>query len=151
VRDAAVRPFPALGVEALPELQRARKSADPEVRRRLDEIIPPLARKLALAPKLISLHMTDRPIKDVLAELTRQTGYKIASWPDDQPNAKDPHVFSFHLDNVPFWQAMDQVCEAGGLILQQGYGDDTLRVYPQESYVPFTCYTGGISSRGNRV
>jgi len=88
--------------------------------------------------------MTARPIKDVLAELTRQTGYKIASWPDEQPSAKDPHVFTFHLDNVPFWQAMDQVCEAGGLILQQGYGDDTLRVYAQESYVPFTYYSGAF-------
>ena len=102
VRDAASQALSRAGVEVLPDLQKARKSADPEVRRRLDELIPLLARKLALAPKLITLHMTARPIKDVLAELTRQTGYKIASWPDEQPGAKDPHVFTFHLDNVPF-------------------------------------------------
>jgi hypothetical protein len=144
LRDAATMALSRVGVEALPELQKARTSADPEVRRRLDELIPPLARKLALAPKLVTLHMTDRSIKDVLAELTRQTGYKIGAWPDEQPNGKDPQVYTFHLENVPFWQAMDQICEPGGLILQQGYGDDTLRVYSQDSYVPFTCYSGAF-------
>jgi hypothetical protein len=143
IRDTAQKAISELGVETLPELQKARSSADPEVRRRLDELIPPLARKLALAPKLITLHMMNRPIKDVLAELSRQTGYKIGSWPEE-PTAKDPNVFTFHLDKVPFWQAMDQVCEAGGLILQQGYGDDTLRVYGQDSYVPFTSYHGAF-------
>jgi hypothetical protein len=143
IRDAASKALSKVGVEALPELQKARSNADPEVRRRLDELIPPLARRLALAPKLITLHMIDRPIRDILAELTRQTGYKIGSWPEEQPN-KDPNVYSFHLDNVPFWQAMDQICEAGGLVLQQGYGDDTLRVYAQDSYVPFTSYNGAF-------
>ena len=118
--------------------------ADPEVRRRLDELIPPLARKQALSPKLITLHMIDRPIRDILAELTRQTGYKIGAWPEEQPNNKDPNVFTFHLDNVPFWQAMDQICEAAGLVLQQGYGDDTLRVNALDSYVPFTSYHGAF-------
>lgn len=141
VRDSAQKALAELGPEALPELQKARASGDPEVRRRLDELIPPLARKLALSPKLITLHMVNRPIRDVLNELGRQTGYKIGTWPEEQPS-KDPTVFTFHLDKVPFWQAMDQICEAGGLILQQGYGDDTLRVYAQDSYVPFTSYNG---------
>jgi hypothetical protein len=144
VRDAASRSLAALGTQALPDLQKARLKADPEARRRIDELIPPLARKLALAPKLITLHMVNRSIRDVLAELTRQTGYKIGTWPEQQPNNKDPNVYTFHFDGVPFWQAMDQVCEAGGLILQQGYGDDTLRVYAQDSYVPFTSYSGAF-------
>src|SRR4051812_38123473 len=79
-RDAAQKALAELGVEALPALQKARGSADPEVRRRLDELIPPLARKLALSPKLITLHMVNRPIRDILAELSRQTGYKIGTW-----------------------------------------------------------------------
>jgi hypothetical protein len=142
VREAAARELATKGVEALPALQNARKSADPEVRRRLDELVPPLERKLALAPRLVTLHMVDRPLRDALAELTRQTGYKVGAWEGDQQLAKDRNVFTFHLDKIPFWQALDQVCEAGGLILQQNFGDDTLRVIAQDSYVPFASYNG---------
>ena len=144
VRDFAQKSLAGVGVEALPELQKARAHSDPEVRRRLDELIPPLARKLALSPRLITLHMIDRPVRDVTAELARQTGYKIAAWPDGQPNNRDSNVYTFHLDNVPFWQAMDQICEAGGLSIQQNWGDDIMRVYAQDIYVPFVSYHGAF-------
>jgi hypothetical protein len=140
IRDVAQKSLANVGVEALPELKKARAHSDPEVRRRLDEVIPPLARKLALSPKLITLHMIERPMRDVLAELTRQTGYKIGAWPDSQPNNRDPNVYTFHLDNVPFWQALDQICEAGGLSMQQNWGDDMMRLYAQDIYVPFVSY-----------
>ena len=144
IRDSAQKSLANVGVEALPELQKARSHSDPEVRRRLDELIPPLAHKRALSPKLITLHMIDRPIQEVLAEVTRQTGYKIGAWPDGQPNNRNSNVYSFHLDNVPFWQAMDQLCEAGGLSIQQNWGDDTMRVYSQDVYVPFVSYQGAF-------
>ena len=144
VRDSAQKSLANVGVESLPELQKARVHSDPEVRRRLDELIPPLARKLALSPKLITLHMIERPIRDVMAELTRQTGYKIATWPEGQPNNRDSNVYTFHLDNVPFWQAMDQICEAGGLSIQQNWGDEIMRVYAQDIYVPFVSYQGAF-------
>jgi hypothetical protein len=143
VREAASKALAARDTDALPALIKARQNADPEVRRRLEELIPVLERRAALTPKRVTLHMTARPLKDAFAELSRQTGYKIGAWPNDRFNEDDRHLFTFNFDKLPFWQAMDQVCEAGGLILQQTYwGDDSLRVYSQDSYVPFAHYNG---------
>src|SRR5262249_50557895 len=132
-----------LGADALPALYRARSHADPEIRRRLDELIPPLERALTLAPKPITLHLTNRPLREAIEALTAQTGYKFAGL--DYPGGeRDKMVYSFHFDKLPFWQAMDQVCEAGGYVLQQSYyGDDSLRLFHQpDSYVPFVAYDG---------
>src|SRR5262249_42983019 len=152
VRDKASKDLPALGKEALPAMQKARANSDPEVRRRLDEIIPPLERAIALAPKLVTLHMTNKPVMEVMAELSKQSGYKIQplnEWAPqgaaNEPARKDKIVYTFHFDKMPFWQVFDKICEASGITLQQGYwgwGDDSLRVYQQEAYVPFSCYTG---------
>jgi hypothetical protein len=142
-RDAANKALAAFGTAALPLLQKARSNPDPEVRRRLDELIPPLEAKLLLAPKRVTLHLTNKPIREAIDALTRQTGYKFAGL-EHVGRRADKLVYSFHLDNVPFWQAMDQVCSAGGFVLQQNYyGDDSLRLFRQpESYAPFVSYDG---------
>jgi hypothetical protein len=164
VRDRANRQLATLGIEALASLQKERAAqTDPEIRRRLDELIPNLERTAILMPKLITLHMTNRSIHDVLNELSRQTGYKILDGAENQvflnnvmggvvvQNAgpapprgpRDKLVYTFHLDKVPFWQAFDQISEASGLALQQGFwGDDAIRVFHQDMYVPFGYYNG---------
>jgi hypothetical protein len=160
-REAASKELGALGIAALPALQKARANPDPEVRRRLEELIPPLERALVLMPKRVTLHMTNKPIQDVLNEITKQTGYKLATWgggavqvfmmpgvngaavPAPPRAEKGKTVFTFHFDNLPFWEALDKVCDAAGLILPQGYwGDDQLHLQPSDSYVPFSCYSG---------
>jgi hypothetical protein len=87
--------------------------------------------------------MTNQPLRAILDELTKQSGYKFAGL-ENLGGKADKLVYTFHFDNVLFWQAMDQVCEAGGLVLQQNYyGDDSLRLFRQaESYVPFVSYDG---------
>jgi hypothetical protein len=160
IRETASKELAQLGIEALPALQKARTNADPEVRRRLEELIPPLERAQILMPKRVTLHMTNKPIQDVLNEISKQTGYKIATWggaampmivmpgmgavPAAGARAeKGKTVFSFHLDKLSFWEALDKVCDAAGLILPQGYwGDDQLHLQPSDSYVPFHCYSG---------
>ena len=142
-REAASKALVALGAEALPILQKGRTHADPEIRRRLDELIPPLERVLALAPRRVTLHAVNKPIQEIIAALTKQTGYKFGGL--EHPHGqRDKLVYSFDFDHLPFWQAMDQVCEASGYVLQQGYfGDDSLRLFHQpDSYVPFISYDG---------
>ncbi len=140
VRDAATRALAALGADALPALQKGRATDDPEVRRRLDEIIPPLERAITLAPRRVTLHMTNRPLKDVLAEIGKQTGYKLLA----EGNVEnDKTVHTFHFDKVSFWEALDKVGETTGMVLQQNFwGDDSLRLTAQDSYVPFASYNG---------
>jgi hypothetical protein len=144
-REAASKALAALGPEALPALQEARSHSDPEVRRRLDELIPPLQRALALTPTPITLDVVNKPIREIIDELTKQTGYKFAGL-ENQGGESDKQVYTFHFDRVPFWQAMDEVCAAGGFVLQQNYqSDDSLRLFHQpESYVPFVSYDGAF-------
>jgi hypothetical protein len=142
VRDQASKAIAALGTEVLPALQKGRTNPDPEVRRRLDELIPPLERAILLMPKRVTLHMTNKPLKEVIAELAKQTGYKILGF-EGQPNSdKDKTVYTFHFDKLPFWAALDKICEASGMVLQQNYGEDGLRLSYQDSYVPYVHYDG---------
>src|SRR5213078_4088462 len=48
-RDQAARQLETLGPRALPELRKARVNADPEVRRRLDDLIPALETSAVIA------------------------------------------------------------------------------------------------------
>jgi hypothetical protein len=91
------------------------------------------------------LHVTNKTIREVLAELSKQTGYKIAyGWEEQMPNPpRDKVVYTFHFDKLPFWEAMDKIADATGMILQQGYWmDDSMRFYNQDCFVPFSCYSG---------
>jgi hypothetical protein len=134
-----------LGPEALPLLRQARSSANLESCRRIDELIGQLQRKRLLEPKTVTLHLTNRPVGEVLRSLSDQTGFKIA--PLDRgfgtaPSGKEA-VYTFHFDKLPFWEAVDKVCESSGMILQQNYwGDDFLRLHAADSYVPFNSYSG---------
>src|SRR5262249_20762331 len=69
-RGEASRALAALGVPALPALRKALPHPDPEVRRRLEELVGTLEAKAAMAPKLVSLRIVNRPLKEVLAELS---------------------------------------------------------------------------------
>jgi hypothetical protein len=148
-REAASKALAELGPDALPALQKAKLKADPELRRRLEELIPLLERAGILTPKRVTLHMTNKPMSAVCAELSKQTGYKIefmnwgwmwGMW----GNVPDKALYTFHLDKLPFWEAMDRICDSTGMVLQQwyGWGDDTMRLYAADSYVPFNYRRG---------
>lgn len=133
LRDAAQQALAELGVEVLPALRLARKDHDdPEVIRRLDILIPSLERSARLTPLRVHLHLDKRPIQEAFAELSRQTGYPIKV---GTGGSKDK-VYSFHLDGVTFWEAFDQVAEAGGLVCQR-FGMDALAVGFTDKRVPF--------------
>src|SRR5438132_13834523 len=66
IRDSASKRLQLCGIEVLPALQKARGNPDPEVRRRLEELIAPLERAVTLMPKRITLHAKNKTIRDVL-------------------------------------------------------------------------------------
>jgi hypothetical protein len=136
-RDLAERLLRSFGPDLLPELRAAREHSDAEVRRRLDELITTLEAGVMLAPKRVTLDVSKKPLRQALDEVSKQTGYKIEVW-----NTNEQQPYSFKFDNVPFWEALDRISVAGGLVLQQGYGDQTIRLQAQESYVPHICYDG---------
>ncbi|HMC63948.1 MAG TPA: HEAT repeat domain-containing protein [Gemmataceae bacterium] len=133
-REAAAKAIEALGPAALPALKKAQGHSDPEVRRRTSAMIPGIERAAAFTPKRINLEIKNKPIKEAIAALTKQTGYKITINNDRGDN----QVYSFAFGNTPFWEAFDKVCSTGGLVLQEYYGNDTqLYLWAQDSQVPY--------------
>jgi hypothetical protein len=143
IREEANRALVARGQEALPALRKARNHKDPEVRRRVEALIGPLEAELLVTPKRINLVLNQRTIREAVSELSKQTGYKIELWPEAQFNGeREKQVHNFRFNNVPFWEALDQVSAAGGLVLQQNYGVDHLRLHFQDEHVPYICHNG---------
>jgi hypothetical protein len=138
-RNAAVAQLEALGAAALPALYKAQNHDDPEVRRRAGELIPILEAASLLAPRRVTLNAQQQPIRQVLDAIAKQTGYRIECWVGNEQQRYD-----FQFDNQPFWQALDHVCHAAGLVLQQGYGDNQLRLHHQDGYVPYVYYDGPV-------
>ncbi len=142
VRDTAYKALQARGTAILADLKKARDHKDPEVRRRLEELIPNLEAIQTLAPKRISLNLVNQPLKDAVQEVIKQTGYKI-SYPDGQANPRgEKQVYSFQLNNATFWETIDKICEVSGLYLQPGYGDEPFRLYFQDVQTPFVYRNG---------
>ncbi len=138
VREVALQQLQTAGSRALPELRRSINHPDPEVRRVLVDLIPNIEVAALLAPKRVTLQMEGKSVKDALDEVTRQTGYKIQAWGGNIQNPGE----TFRLHDVTFWDAIEQICSRGGLSLQMGYGDETVRLNANEVHHPFTCREG---------
>lgn len=138
-REQAARAIEAVGVEALPALRKARTHLDPEIRKRVEQWIPGLERTQLLSPKLVSLHVKDKPLRDALAEIAGHTGYKLELF---QNAAREKEVHTFDFDRIPFWEALDRLCEASGAVAQPSYGDEVIRLHYQDRYAPFVSRHG---------
>jgi hypothetical protein len=140
-REEAGQQILRQGPGALPALLKNRKTADAEVRRRVEELIVKLERATVLAPNYVSLHLRQKPIADALAQIAKQTGYTIPLEGAIGIRARDT-LGTFEFDKLTFWEAFDRVCHAGGLSLMQSDGDNTLRLTAQDAYTPFVSYDG---------
>jgi hypothetical protein len=116
VRQKAQNRLSKMGVEALPYIVKARKSTrDLEVVWRLDRVIPAMERAAMLLPRTVTLRLENKSLRDVITEISRQTGYQI----DLNANIFANKNYKFHFEKMPFWQALDKVCEASGLSIYQ--------------------------------
>lgn len=145
-RDDAVRQLEAMGEAAMPALYKAQKHTDPEIRRRVSDLIPSLEMAALLATKKVTLKVEKKTVRHIIEELTKQTGYKIEFWVNNEQQ-----LYDFQINDQPFWQAFDQICNTTGLVLQQGYGDDRMRLNQQEGHVPFVCYDGPLRVVANNI
>jgi hypothetical protein len=138
-RDAAHKALEAMGAKAISALRKAKDHSDPEICRRVAVLLPMLEHAAMVAPKRVTMNLSKKPLKQILDELTKQTGYKIQSWGGD-----DKKVYDLKCDNVPFWEAFDRLSQAAGLVLQPSYGDEYLRLNQQGSYVPYIKHDGAF-------
>src|SRR5262249_51320402 len=117
-REAAAKAIEALGPEALPALRKAKDHPDLEVRRRIKEWIPKFEIEAIVAPTRVNLEVKNEPLEKVVAELARQTGYELELSIKGAPAQKP---VSLRLAKTTFWEAIDKVCQEGGLELSPDY------------------------------
>ena len=145
VREAAGKALMARGADAIAAMRKALSHPDPEIRQRLGQLVTDAERNLLLAPKRVSLSCNQTPIKDALADLSKQTGYRI-----DLQGGGPPALVTLDLANVTFWEALDKVSGQAGLVLQQHHdAQGGLLLYAQNAYTPFTDYRGPFRLSAN--
>jgi hypothetical protein len=145
-REAALQLLQNQGAAALPALRKAISHPDIEVRRRVVDLIPTLEVAALLAPKRVNLKMTNKNLREVFDEIARQTDLKVEFWTN---NPQETH--SFDLRNVTFWEALDRINRESGLVIQQSYGDDKIRLNQQNGYVPHIGYAGAFRFAANNI
>lgn len=121
-REAAADALRLGGQNSLQALRKAQNHPDAEVRRRAAELLGPLDASLRLAPKRVTLARKTRTFRSTLEEISKATGYTVEAW-----NNLEQQV-EFGCDNITVLEAVDQLGRITGTCLQQGYGDDRIRL-----------------------
>jgi hypothetical protein len=140
-REKAGRELVAKGEKILPALKAAlAASEDPEVQRRLVVMVKKMDYERLVAPKKIKMSLKSKSVKDAIAEISRQTGYKIEY--QGNGNSSDDAKYDYDFDNLSFWQAVDKVAGLGGCMISNNNGDEVIRIYNQDATTPYVSYAG---------
>lgn len=138
-REKAGRELAALGEKALPDMRAALLATEnPEAQRRLAVLVRKMDHERLVAPKRVTLAAKEYTAKDALAQIEKQTGYKIEY--GGNGGAEPKHTFAF--DNAPFWVAIDRVASTTGAFVMADSDDETIRVYRQDQVNPYVAYAG---------
>ena len=88
---------------------------DPEIRTRAFHLIQKIEGSLLTQPSRVRLDFDNAPLTQVVRFLSQQTGFKVALSPENLAKWKYQRVTLRQADPVPFWKAIDQLCEAAQL------------------------------------
>jgi hypothetical protein len=145
-RVAAYEALEALGAEAMPALRAAADTSDTRVRSRVCALIESIGRQVEAdrfaRPTMIRLDFRTRPLGEVVDDLNERydLGLSLRLGPEpgrgargfdfDEPDRlkklKSREVKPRAARPLPFWEAIDRLCEAGalryGISARQGLG-----------------------------
>ena len=137
-REAANRQLVAAGDRALPVLRSALTARpDPETARRLAVLVAKLDADRLTTARRVTLKNPSISARTALAELGRQSGYAVRA-----DGLDGDARYAFDLVDVPFWQALDRVCDAAGLTANVQDDSGAVAVFANESASPFVAYAG---------
>jgi hypothetical protein len=147
-REAAAKSLDAIGAAALPALKAAiAGSADPELTARAEALAARIARRVEnaklIAPTPVELDLADTPTVTALAAIEKQAGYRFYFPTDTAPAARAKKITVKTKGKVPFWEAVDQVCQAAGLRLA---GIGPIHGDPRLAGVPVTLRDGRFAT-----
>jgi len=116
-RQEATRALDDLGAQALSALKAGLSSDDMEVRRRCEELLEKIERRIESArtvvAKQIQLSYKDTPLSEAVADFTRKSGYAIELGDAARSGARR---ITLETGTVSFWEALDRFCVAAGLV-----------------------------------
>ena len=136
-RERASRALQARGAAALPAVQKALAHPDPEVRERLERMLPGLKLAAALEPKRVTLTAEKQTLTAALQEIEKQTGFKL------QANGAAPETkFDFSCKNVPFWDAIERVRREAGCRVTAEPREKFIRLDRGSASSPLVSVTG---------
>ncbi len=115
IRETAETELLSLGRGALPALRTAKRSRDLEVQLRAGSILERIEGNLLLEPTPIALRSRDMPLVDLVDRIRRESGVSLMLMPSDPRTWKDRRVTIDSQDPLPFWSAVDRLCEAANL------------------------------------
>lgn len=151
VREKAASALVECGKDAGPALRQLEASGDADLRARAKAILKGIAESDILnrhwhRALRVSLDFDGVPVRTVLEELERQAK---DSFRYDPADLLDPVVI--HVKDVPFWQAVQALCEAAPALTWEGEGESlsfTRRArppYPTQRQGEFSVWVDGIT------
>lgn len=137
VREKATKALEEAGGVAVPGLTEAAKSTDPEVRRRAQSLLERIEVQEAIAPTRVSLHLHDVPLPEAVEKLAQQGKIKLLLVPRQGPARAwlEERRIRLDLTRVPYWEALERLCETGSLTYSP-HSTDALQLQSPEGYVP---------------
>jgi hypothetical protein len=114
-REAASQDLERLGRAAMPALQAARQARDAEIRERAANILHKIEGSLLTQATRVRLDFEHAPLTDVVRSLGQQAGFKVVLSPDNFPKWRRATVTLRRAEPVPFWTAIDLLCDAAML------------------------------------
>ena len=158
-REAASLALERLGRAAMPALQSARRGAsDAEIREPRSGILHKIEGSLLTQATRVRLDFEQAPLTDVVRSLGQQAGFKVVLSPENFPKWRRATVTLRRAEPVPFWTAIDLLCDAAMLQRHPGatafpgpreptftLTDGTSRVVtPNSDYGPFRVSLLGV-------
>ena len=114
-RQSAAAALERLGSRALPSLRLARESRDMEIKTRAASLLLKIETALLTQPTPIQLDFDGTTLAELAQSLSRQTGFKIALYPQNLPRWRNQRVTLRHSEPLTFWKAVDELCDTASL------------------------------------
>ncbi len=151
IRELAQKALVDLGDRALPLLKNARAKASGETLARLDEVLSQIdfavrVREVYREAPRISLKLENRPLADALAEIARQTGFKIDA------SAVDGAVpVSLDVQDEPLLRVLDRLCENRPDCTHDSGGETEIRLLKEPHPACPAAYAGPFRIRVSQI
>ncbi|HUS40947.1 MAG TPA: hypothetical protein VMX74_15950, partial [Pirellulales bacterium] len=117
-RESARAELITLGPAVLPHLPKIHAGTDSELREAISKVRSALeveAARNSLNARRVNLDVTDKPLLQVLNDITRQTGNPIIDFRGFRGQPKTSPPVTVHWKDVPFWKAVDEVLAKAGM------------------------------------